>query len=139
MHVVTTAPTIIPLGHAGELRSVASFHFKVTTLSGKPHLNLWSSDETFFLSMCSYYSNSHCFVLPQVKVGMKLVFAPLLKSRRTCYLLVLGNTTGGGIMVIIPGLQTGRNSDDQVECQMSDLVRRGPTKFPEGPLVRRMH
>lgn len=33
-------------------------------------------------------------------------------------------------MVIIPGLQTGRNSDDQVECQMSDLVQRGPTKFP---------
>lgn len=43
MHVfVTTAPAMIPLGHAGELRKVASFHFNVIRLSGK------RSDETFF-------------------------------------------------------------------------------------------
>lgn len=31
---------------------------------------------------------------------------------------------------MIPGIQTERNSDDRVECQMSDLVRWCPPKIP---------
>lgn len=73
-------------------------------------------------------------LLPQGKVRIKFVFIPLLNSWRICHLL--GNTTGGGKTAMIPGLQTGRNSDDHVECQMSDLVRGGRAKFPTGPLIR---
>lgn len=55
------------------------------------------------------------------------LFSSVPRSYRTCHLL--GVTTGGEIMVMIPGLQTGRNSND--ECQMSDLFRKGSPKIPQ--------
>lgn len=33
-------------------------------------------------------------------------------------------------MMLIPGLQTGRNSDGHLKCQMSDLFRKGSPQIP---------
>lgn len=55
------------------------------------------------------------------------LFISVSRSYRTCHLL--GVTTGGEITVMIPGLQTGRNFND--ECQMSDLFRKGSRKIPQ--------